>query len=546
MFSPPVYSLPFVFINRIRLHHTMKKMIAVQFCLLMLISSLSGCLGSEDVEKDSDTEKPSLLGDWDVFSVQSVSELPACDGDTDGRLYYIETDSQFQTCANNVWSVIDLMGSDGAMGAEGLSGTDGTNGTDGTDGTDGMDGIDGADGSPGMDGMNGTNGADGQDVNESYIAEMEARIAALEAEIVNLTSCKLVPWGNCARVNLDGMDLSGLDLTGIDLEGASLIGTNFTGAFLNQSSMAGVKAWNATFSSAQLNYADLSGSEFWTSEYNANCNSCHVTANFYSTSMYGADFTNSLLRYVNLSFAFFRDADFTGSDMSYSQITNTYLVPATMADVNLYSANFSGTEIHELDLSGANMMSANLRGVGMYNVDLSGTFLLYSDVSTRTDLTHSSTFSNCDLSNTRFDGTNLTGVIFYGNDLSFTSFSNAIIDDAFLSTQSPNTNTWHQTIWIDGSVYDFDPIWPCELGPWAYCAGVDLSGRDLSGIDLTGIDLRGANLSNTNLGNATLTNADLSFADFTGATGTSYATFTNSNWNLTVWTDGETYDSNQA
>jgi uncharacterized protein YjbI with pentapeptide repeats len=43
---------------------------------------------------------------------------------------------------------------------------------------------------------------------------------------------------------------------------------------------------------------------------------------------------------------------------------------------------------------------------------------------------------------------------------------------------------------------------------------------------------------------ATLTNADLCFANFTGATGTSYATLTNSNWNLTVWTDGETYNSN--
>ena len=40
--------------------------------------------------------------------------------------------------------------------------------------------------------------------------------------------------------------------------------------------------------------------------------------------------------------------------------------------------------------------------------------------------------------------------------------------------------------------------------------------------------------------------ADLCFADFTGATGTSYATLTNSNWNHTVWTDGETSNSNPA
>ena len=52
-------------------------------------------------------------------------------------------------------------------------------------------------------------------------------------------------------------------------------------------------------------------------------------------------------------------------------------------------------------------------------------------------------------------------------------------------------------------------ITDCELVPYAYCAGADLSHMNLSGMDLTGIDLRGANLQNTTLDYATLDGADL-------------------------------------
>ena len=49
----------------------------------------------------------------------------------------------------------------------------------------------------------------------------------------------------------------------------------------------------------------------------------------------------------------------------------------------------------------------------------------------------------------------------------------------------------------------------CQLAPYAYCAGVDLSGMNLSGMNLTGINLRSANLQNTTFDYATLDGADL-------------------------------------
>ncbi|MED5308461.1 MAG: pentapeptide repeat-containing protein, partial [Candidatus Thermoplasmatota archaeon] len=49
----------------------------------------------------------------------------------------------------------------------------------------------------------------------------------------------------------------------------------------------------------------------------------------------------------------------------------------------------------------------------------------------------------------------------------------------------------------------------CQLVPYAYCAGANLSYMNLSRMDLTGIDLRGANLLNTTFDYATLDGADL-------------------------------------
>ena len=147
----------------------------------------------------------------------------------------------------------------------------------------------------------------------------------------------------------------------------------------------------------------------------------------------------------------------------------------------------------------------------------------------------------------------------------------------------------------------------CQLAPFAYCAGADLSGMNLSGMNLTGIDLRGANLQNTTFdyatldradlrsivafnatfihtgmnetflqnaefnrysppecgtycGEANLTNADLRYADLTDAdlyeadlTGAVFtlatvtnADFTDTTWSNTTWTDGVAYDTNQT
>ena len=108
-------------------------------CLSMLATAFSGCLSSDETEPDSDPE----LDDWNVFYVQSESELPTCGSDQDGRLYYVAGDSSFQTCSDNTWTTVDLTGPQGATGAQGPAGEPGAIGAQGPQGEPGTDGTSG-------------------------------------------------------------------------------------------------------------------------------------------------------------------------------------------------------------------------------------------------------------------------------------------------------------------------------------------------------------------------------------------------------------------
>ena len=77
----------------------MKRTTALLFCLLMLTLPLTGCFGGDDSSDGSDEE----LDDWNVHFAATAADLPACDADTNGRLYYVEADNQFQVCKTSGW-----------------------------------------------------------------------------------------------------------------------------------------------------------------------------------------------------------------------------------------------------------------------------------------------------------------------------------------------------------------------------------------------------------------------------------------------------------
>ena len=145
----------------------MKQMSAVFFALIMVTVSLAGCFGGDDEVSTEETPTETLT-DWGVYSVQSADDLPACNADTNGRLYYVEADDNFQVCKTSGWNYITIQGiagtngQDGAAGADGVAGANGQDGSQGTTGDNGQDGSQGTNGTSGQDGSQGTEGTPGQ------------------------------------------------------------------------------------------------------------------------------------------------------------------------------------------------------------------------------------------------------------------------------------------------------------------------------------------------------------------------------------------------
>ena len=81
----------------------MRKVVTL-LCLLMMTSGLSGCIGDSEVETtDGDEVILELSDDWPTYYVATANDLPTCDSTTQGRLYYVEADTNFQACMSAGW-----------------------------------------------------------------------------------------------------------------------------------------------------------------------------------------------------------------------------------------------------------------------------------------------------------------------------------------------------------------------------------------------------------------------------------------------------------
>ena len=344
-------------------------------------------------------------------------------------------------------------GSDGITGSQGPSGLDGTNGIDGTNGADGTNGIDGQIGPQGIPGESGSNGQDAIELNltpfSNEINILQNRIIQLEAQLLSATTCQLVPWGNCPRADLSGMNLSGMDLTGINLRGATLIGTDLSGALLDKSILSDVDAWNSSFAQASIDNADLSDSRFWKNEWNDECQYCHAAAVLSGTSIIDSDMTNIYLRYADLTTTFFRGSDFDGSDLSWTDLSNQYLLQTDMTNVILNYANLTNTQFFDMNLEGSNLILAEFNNTFFSNVNLEDTSFLYSELI-------SSTFQFCKMEDTSFLGANMDSALIYNSKLRFTDFTNSITTN--MQYNDSMMNDWLLVKWSDGLVYSTTPV----------------------------------------------------------------------------------------
>ena len=385
----------------------MKRLNAVLFAFMMATLSLAGCFGGDDSD-DSDEDPVEALDDWTVYMVDSGDDLPNCNSDTLGRLYYVANVETFEVCLTTGWSFIDIKGADGAQGP---AGDQGPQGEPGTAGAQGPVGEAGPQGEPGMD---------GQAANETMMYDLEQQllvmnqdmsiiltniseiesdlgsidnaiqlfytwstqfnfdiidlqnnlsmvwdaIFSLESDLVNATSCQLAPYANCAGADLSQMNLSGMNLTGIDLRGANLQNTSFDYATLDGADLRNIVAMNATFIFAGMNYSYLQNAEF-------NRNAC---PGGYCGE---ADLSNAYLRY----------ADLTNANLADVNLINATIPNAHLAKANLINADLTDANIASADLTRANLIQANLTNANLYNADLTKATLYSADL-TNTDVSY--------------------------------------------------------------------------------------------------------------------------------------------------------------
>jgi ELWxxDGT repeat protein len=123
----------------------MKRIEHLLLCSLLVISSLSGCFGTDepDVETNPQEVDSTELSKWTTYYAVNLSDLPACNTDSIGLLYYVADINAFQTCKTNGWNLIDITGTNGLDGVDGSNGIDGVDGVDGQNGQNGTDGVDG-------------------------------------------------------------------------------------------------------------------------------------------------------------------------------------------------------------------------------------------------------------------------------------------------------------------------------------------------------------------------------------------------------------------
>jgi ELWxxDGT repeat protein len=116
-----------------------KKALLMAFFLVSM--GIPVYLSVTDSEQDSAETDQDELTDWQVHFANAASDLPECNENRIGWLYFVSSDQSFQGCTSSGWELIDVTGPSGADGLDGANGQSGTDGTDGVDGLNGADGI---------------------------------------------------------------------------------------------------------------------------------------------------------------------------------------------------------------------------------------------------------------------------------------------------------------------------------------------------------------------------------------------------------------------
>ena len=173
-----------------------------------------------------------------------------------------------------------------------------------------------------------------------------------------------------------GPDFSGNDLRGINFQGANLAGADFTGADLRNANLSNANLAGAIFGNTRLTDGDanpviLKGAQLDGATLNFKGTSLRYV-NLSGLNLQGADFTETDLRNANLSNANLAGAIFGNTCLGDSNGNRAILVGASLDGTVL---NFTNSVLRFADLSGLNLEGADFTGADLRNTNLSGAIL---------------------------------------------------------------------------------------------------------------------------------------------------------------------------
>ena len=263
----------------------MKRANAVMFSLLIVISSLAGCIGGEDFDSSSidqqisDLEKQQelmndALNEQLLFNVQIQQALEEMNkSSADDYLNLLQVIIGIQVNVSSSQSMISSLIIE-------------------------------------LENLNSSNEDLLTQLNQtqSYLASLEYDLNNTIAELIGA-----IDWAN-QTVNWAYMDLNFVDLTGAELKGANLSYANLFSAQMNLVNLSGAKLNYAKLDGANLNFADISN------------------ADLSSAILGNADLTNASLVEANLTDAFMTNTDLTNANLFGAVFTNALLDGVTWSD----------------------------------------------------------------------------------------------------------------------------------------------------------------------------------------------------------------------
>jgi len=368
---------------------------------------------------------------------------------------------------------------------------------------------------------------------------------------IDLSNINLV-YADLSNANLKGKNLAGIDLRGVDLSEHDLTGTNLIGATLSDAKFSSTNLKGKNLSGAILRGVDLSEHDL-------------TGANLSDTFLGRADLSEIDLRTVTLTNADFTYANLSGSKLPDSLLVNNNLDYAILNNINFAGKDLSGSSFNQVKLEGSDMQNTNLsfssflqvdftkiKNKSLAGADFNGTSFAHSNLSgvnlagtildetnfwkadllgvdfTVTDVVDGITFINSNLSNSNFEGVDLSP-----KEMHFKIFENkAYLKNLGASEQFKemvDSGGWNILV-ISEEVRGNDLV--LEFVFFNTFSNANLENTnfknadlrnasfylaDLTNADLSGADLRKAYLSNADLSNANLDGANLSGANLSGA-----------------------------